>query len=114
VIGRVTKADLVWEVAGLLAVTAPPMSTGSTEPRVIFDLIDDRLGLGVTARRTKPEAARAIVEAAGFAWQPTYESRGGTVTLEGLVAVVRAVRFFLDAPATQDAPSARVGLKAEA
>ena len=70
------------------------MSTGSTEPKAIFLLVNDALGLGISTRKTKPELARAIVEASGEVWEPSHESRGGTVTLHGLLAVRRAVHFF--------------------
>lgn len=70
------------------------MSTGSTEPREIFVLVNDVLGLGIAPSKTKPELARAIVEASGEVWTASSESRGGTVTLEGLLAVRRAVTFF--------------------
>ncbi len=88
------KADVVQEIAEALGVAAPPMSTGSTEPKTIFLLVNESLGLGISAKKTKPELARAIVEASGEVWGATYESRGGTVTVEGLLAVRRAVRFF--------------------
>lgn len=75
------------------------MSTGSTEPREIFDLVNEALGLGLELDRplTKPEMARGIVEAAGYPWLADYESRGGTVTRAGLTAVLEAVKLFLDA-----------------
>jgi hypothetical protein len=88
------KADVVRDIADALGVEAPPMSTGSTEPKAIFLLVNEALGLGVPSRKTKPELARGIVEASGEVWGASYESRGGTVTLEGLLAVRRAVRFF--------------------
>ena len=71
------------------------MSTGSNEPRAIFDLVNERLGLGVDPALDKPQLARGIVEASGAAWHPDYESRGATVTKSGLLAVLEAVRFFL-------------------
>lgn len=91
------KPDLVAEIARLLGIATPPMSTGSTEPREIFSLIDEGLGLRLELdhKLTKPELARGIVEAAGFPWLTDYESRGGTVTREGLAAVLRAVEMFL-------------------
>ena len=92
---RVMKSDIVKEIAALIGVTAPAMSTGSTEPRVIFDLVNDRLGLGIDPRLTKPETARAIVECTGSPWHPDYESRGATVTMTGLLAVRDAVAFLL-------------------
>jgi hypothetical protein len=91
-----TKAEIVEEIALLLGVETPRMSTGSTEPREIFDLIDESLGLRImlTSNRSKPEIARAIVEAAGYPWLANFESRGGTVTRDGLAEVLRAVVFF--------------------
>ena len=70
------------------------MSTGSTEPKTIFLLVNDVLGLGISPKKTKPDLARGIVEASGEVWGASFESRGGTVTLDGLVAVRVAVRFF--------------------
>lgn len=90
------KSEIVHEIASLLGVAAPPMSTGSTEPRAIFALVNDHLGLGLDIRLGKPELARAIVEASGERWHPDFESRGATVTKSGLQAVLRAVHFFLD------------------
>jgi hypothetical protein len=89
------KVEIVGEIARLLGVPAPHMSTGSTEPRAIFDLVNSRLGLGIDPRRDKPGVARGIVEASGHPWAPDYESRGATVTKAGLVAVLEAVQFFV-------------------
>lgn len=90
------KSDIVQEIAERLGVAAPAMSTGSTEPRAIFALVNDHLGLGLDNALGKPELARAIVEASGERWSPDFESRGATVTKSGLLAVLRAVHFFLD------------------
>ena len=89
------KSDIVEEIARLLAVEAPHMSTGSTEPRAIFALINDRLGLGLDPQLAKPELARGIVEASGAVWHPDYESRGATVTKSGVLAGLDAVNFFV-------------------
>jgi hypothetical protein len=72
------------------------MSTGSTEPRTIFAMVNDCLGLGLDVRLGKPGLARGIVEASGSAWHPDYESRGATVTKKGLLAVLESVAFFLE------------------
>jgi hypothetical protein len=88
------KAQLVDTIAAELGVETPRMSTGSTEPKEIFLLVNDVLGLGLSSRLTKPELARAIVEASGEVWTATCESRGGTVTAEGIHKVLQAVRFF--------------------
>jgi hypothetical protein len=92
---RQQKADVVQEIAQALGVPAPPMSTGSTEPKTIFLLVNEALGLRLSPKMTKPDLARAIVEASGEVWGASYESRGGTVTLDGLKAVRRAVAFFV-------------------
>lgn len=90
-----SKADIVAEIASLLGVECPPMSSGSTEPKTIFVLINDRLGLGLEDGLTKPELAREIVRASGAGWDPDFESRGATVTKAGLMAVLLAVRFWV-------------------
>lgn len=92
------KKDVVAALAQAVGREPPPMSAGSTEPRSIFEYVDDGLALGVAARgaRTKPDYARGIVEAAAIeVWLPTYESAGSTITLPGLKAVLRAVLYLL-------------------
>jgi Mn-containing catalase len=91
----VTKLEIVSKISARLNVDAPKMSTGSTEPREIFDLVNDTLGLGIDKKATKPEMARQIVEASGMSWNADYESRGGTVTKAGLHAVLTAVEHFV-------------------
>lgn len=93
---KAKKVDIVVEIANRIGVAAPRMSTGSTEPREIFVLVNERLGLGVDPGVGKPELARAIVESSGAAWHPDFESRGATVTKPGLLAVLRSVEFFLE------------------
>lgn len=91
-----SKADIVNEICHRIGLRQSlHMSTGSTEPRELFVEIDKAFGLGIASRaNTKPELASAIVNAAGFAWLPHFESRGSTITREGLLAVLDAVRFF--------------------
>lgn len=93
---RVQKEDVVKEIARALGREAPKMSTGSTEPREVFDIVNEELGLGLSRRLTKPETAQGIVESTGEVWAPDFESRGGTVTLKGLQAVREAVRFYIN------------------
>ena len=93
--GARRKEEIVTEVAMLLGVSAPPMSTGSTEPKQLFTLVNDQLGLGLDPRGGKPALARGIVESAGGRWGPDCESRGSTVTRQGLEAVAKSVRFLL-------------------
>jgi len=68
------------------------MSTGSTESKELFLLINQVLGLGLDTHLTKPDLAREIAEIGGQNWNPTCESTGSTVTAEGLNLVLRAVR----------------------
>ena len=89
------KSDSVAAIAKELGTATPRMSTGSTEPKEIFLLVNDILGLRLSEDLTKPELARAIVEASGTNWTATCESRGGTVTAEGVALVLGAVQFFL-------------------
>lgn len=89
------KVEIVTEIARLIGVPPPHMSTGSTEPREIFVLVNSHLGLGIDPRTDKPGMARGIVEASGGRWAPDFESRGATVTRAGLVAVLEAVQFFV-------------------
>jgi len=91
---QLLKIDLIWEIANSLGAEPPRMSTGSTEPKEIFLLVNDSLGLGLSTDLTKPEMAKGIVELAGLTWPATAESRGGTVTTDGLRQVLRAVQFF--------------------
>lgn len=90
------KAEIVDELATRLGVQAPPMSTGSTEPKQIFTIVNDQLGLGLNPRGGKPALARGIVEAAGGRWEADYESRGSTITRQGLEAVAAAVRSLVE------------------
>lgn len=92
---RKTKASINAELASLLGATPPHMSTGSTEPKELFCLINDVLGLGLPRHLTKPALARAIVEASGAGWTPDCESRGSTVTRIGMERVLKAVRLFV-------------------
>lgn len=92
---RTQKQDVVNEIASILGREAPKMSTGSTEPRAIFDMINEELALGLPTNLTKPQIAQAIVESTGEVWATDCESRGGTITREGLQAVRRAVTFYI-------------------
>ena len=85
-----TKTEKVAEIARRLGFDPPSMSTGSTEPRLLFMMVIDRLGI-VTEATTKHDLARAIVESAGGEWHHNFESAGGTVTHSGLTAVLQAV-----------------------
>lgn len=88
---RRLKIDVIADISELIGIEAPHLSTGSTEPRELFDSINLELGLGLSPTLTKPEMAKGIVESAGHNWLGSHESTGGTVTLDGLEAVLSAV-----------------------
>jgi hypothetical protein len=92
---RSSKAGLSAEIAVLLGIEDPGLSTGSKERKELFLAANELLALGLSTGSSKPELARAIVEAGGLAWQPNFESRGSTVTRRGLCAVRDALRFLL-------------------
>ena len=88
-----TKKEIVKEIADRLGVPAPPMSSGSTEPRRIFEIVVEELGLAIEMDDyTKPDLAHAVCDAADLEWSVvTCESTGGTVTRTGLRLVLEAV-----------------------
>lgn len=89
------KIEVANEITDLLRVEKVHFSTGSTEPKELFLLIVEALGLGIDPILPKPVMARRIVESAGLAWLPDHESTGGTVTLKGLEVVKSSVEYYL-------------------
>lgn len=89
------KIEVANEITDLLRVDKVHFSTGSTEPKELFLLIVEALGLGIDPSLPKPVMARRIVESAGLAWLPDHESTGGTVTLKGLEVVKSSVEYYL-------------------
>ena len=91
---RMSKEDLIIEISSMLGITPPKVSTGSTEPKELFILINQLLGLAISDNLQKPDIAQQIVELSGGIWTPECESTGGTVTHLGLEKVRDAVSFF--------------------
>ena len=89
-----SKEELIKEISELLGVPPFKVSTGSTEPKDLFIVISDFLGLAISNKLQKPEMARQIVELSGGNWNSDCESTGGTVTHLGLEKVRDAVSFF--------------------
>ena len=89
--------QIVEQIAERLGVEPPPMSSGSTEPKRIFELIVEELSLPIAADQfTKPDLAHEIVKRAELHWSPvTCESSGGTVTRMGLDMVWQAVQVLI-------------------
>lgn len=92
-----TKAQIVERIAERLGVETPPMSSGSTEPKRIFELIVEELSLPIEPDDfTKPDLAHEIVKSVDLYWSPvTCESSGGTVTKAGLDMVWQAVEILM-------------------
>jgi hypothetical protein len=104
-----TKEKIKNQIAdslGLKPEENPPMSTGSTEPKRIFELVDQRLDLRVDpdGSLSKPELAKAIVVRSGQDWHAGCESAGGTVTKVGLLKVLYAVSSFVQERASESGP----------
>jgi hypothetical protein len=91
---RISKVELIVDIASMLGIAAPKVSTGSTEPKELFILINDLLGLAIPTNLQKPAMAQQIVELSGGTWTTECESTGGTVTNLGLEKVRDAVSFF--------------------
>jgi hypothetical protein len=91
---RISKEDLIAEISAMLGIPALKVSTGSTEPKELFILVNDLLGLAIPANLQKPDIAQQIVELSGGTWTSDCESSGGTVTHLGLEKVRDAVSFF--------------------
>lgn len=89
------KIDIANDITNLLRTEPVHFSTGSTEPKELFILIAESLGLGISSSLSKPEMAQLIVESAGRVWLPDYESSGSTVTRKGLEAVRSSVEYYL-------------------
>ena len=91
---RISKQDLIADISSMLGIPAPKVSTGSTEPKELFILVNDLLGLAIPTNLQKPDMAQQIVEFSGGTWTADCESSGGTVTHLGLEKVRDAVSFF--------------------
>lgn len=91
-----SKSDLVHELAVVLGILPPQMSTGSTEPKAILIATNELLGLGLNPRLSKPKLAEAICWSAGIDWDTSCWSSGSTVTMEGLRRVGRAICLLTD------------------
>jgi hypothetical protein len=87
-----TKQEIIDEVCAHLNVGSFFISTGSTEPKEFLIAVADQLGiLGLSKGMDKQELGKLIVEAGGELWLPEYDSTGGTITKEGLLAIKKSV-----------------------
>lgn len=88
-----TKQDVILRICELLKIPAFAVSTGSTEPREFLLAVADQLGvLSLTTGLDKPGIGKLIVESSGQPWLPDYDSRGSTITKDGLLAIESVVQ----------------------
>jgi hypothetical protein len=87
-----TKQEVIDAVCEHLGIPSLLISTGSTEPKEFLVAVAEQLGIqGLTAGMDKQELGRLIVEAGGNLWLPEFDSTGGTITKDGLVAIQETV-----------------------
>lgn len=87
-----TKQEIIDDVCQHLGIPSYRVSTGSTEPKEFLIAVADQLGItGLSKGMDKPELGKLLVEASGNLWLPEYDSTGGTITKEGLVAIKLSV-----------------------
>jgi hypothetical protein len=87
-----TKQDLIDEICLHLGIPSYIISTGSTEPKDFLLAVADQLGItGLSLGMDKQELGKLIVEARGELWLPDFDSKGGTITKEGLMAIKSSV-----------------------
>lgn len=87
-----TKQDVILRTCALLKIPVFAVSAGSTEPREFLLAVADQLGLlSLTEGLDKPGIGKLILESAGQPWLPDYDSRGSTITKDGLCAIEQVV-----------------------
>lgn len=89
------KQDVMDEISEISGIPRYRATVGKSVPRAFFDDLLQRYGLGPEPRMV--DCARSLVFAAGLRWPLTGDSTakpsggGGTVTLDGLLAMLAAV-----------------------
>jgi len=87
-----TKQELIDEICLHLGIPSYIISTGSTEPKEFLLAIIDQLGItGLSLGMDKQELGKLIVEVSGELWLPDFDSTGGTITKQGLLAIKTSV-----------------------
>jgi hypothetical protein len=90
------KQEIMDRISQKLGISKFYTSTGSTEPLEFLLEIAIQLGIrGLLEKETKVMIAKAIVESAGRQWLPSFESRGATITKQGLLEIERTVNNYL-------------------
>jgi hypothetical protein len=92
-----TKQKIMSRVCSILRIPEFFVSRGSSEPREFLLEVANQVGLQSQATGLdKPGIGKLIVESNGEAWLPDYDSRGSTVTKDGLLAIERVVSKMLE------------------
>jgi hypothetical protein len=87
-----TKQDVMDAISLHLNIPFFECSTGSTEPKEFLLAIAEQMGITeLTTGLDKIELAKLIVESSGEKWLPSYDSSGGTITKEGMIAIKESV-----------------------
>jgi len=87
-----TKQDVMDAISLHLNISFFQCSTGSTEPKEFLLAIAEQMGITeLTTGLDKIELAKLIVESSGEKWLPSYDSSGGTITKEGMIAIKESV-----------------------
>ena len=87
-----TKQDIMDTISLHLNIPFFKCSSGSTEPKEFLLAIAEQMGITkLTTGLDKIELAKLIVESSGEKWLPSYDSAGGTITKEGMIAIQESV-----------------------
>ena len=87
-----TKQDVMDAISNHLKIPYFQCSTGSTEPKEFLLAISEQMGItNLTLGLDKIDLAKLIVESSGKKWLPSYDSSGGTITKDGMVAIQESI-----------------------
>jgi len=83
-----TKQDVMDAISYHLKIPYFPCSTGSTEPKAFLEAVAEQMGITrLASGLDKIDLAKLIVESGGKKWLPAFDSTGGTITREGMIAI---------------------------
>lgn len=83
-----TKQDVMDAISYHLKIPYFPCSSGSTEPKAFLEAVTRTNGNNEASNGLdKIDLAKLIVESGGKKWLPAFDSTGGTITKEGMLAI---------------------------
>ncbi len=87
-----TKQDLMDAISYHLKIPCFQCSTGSSEPKAFLEAVAEQMGITqLTVGLDKIDLAKLIVESGGKQWLPAFDSAGGTITKDGMLAIQEIV-----------------------